>query len=59
MEKQNNSGWYVLGGLALLCVIGYNMGKSRQTPSTPVISTEPDAAPDTAISTEIIITPGK
>lgn len=59
MEKQSNTGWYVLGGIALLCAIGYNMGKDRQIPSNPVIPIDPNAAPDTATHTEIIITPGK
>lgn len=59
MEKQSNTGWYVLGGLALLFAIGYHMGRGGQISPDPVTPIDPNAAPDTASSTEIIITPGK
>ncbi len=59
MKQQSNTGWYLLGGLALLCLIGYSIGKP-ENPGLPAFSpVDSSAAPDTAASTEIIITPGK
>lgn len=59
MKQNSNTGWYVLGGIALLLLIGRNMGK----PGKPVVPVLPpvdsNAAPDTAGNPEIIITPGK
>ena len=58
MNKRNNTTWYVLGGLALLCAIGYHVSHSRPvtTNMPPVNDTSP---PDTAASTEIILSTGK
>jgi hypothetical protein len=59
MQQQSNTGWYVLGGIALLCVIGYSMGKPGKSGSPVLPPLDSSAAPDTAASPEIIITPGK
>ncbi|OJW79573.1 MAG: hypothetical protein BGO69_12650 [Bacteroidetes bacterium 46-16] len=59
MQQQTNTGWYVLGGIALLCMIGYNMGPPEKPGLSVLPPLDSSAAPDTAANSEIIITPGK
>lgn len=56
MQQQSNTGWYVLGGIALLMVIAHNMGKPGNTTTGTPLPADSSAAPDTASSPEIIIT---
>lgn len=56
MDKNSNTGWYVLGGLALLCLIGYNMNKSGSSGIVQLPSPDSNSVPDTATETEIILT---
>lgn len=59
MEQNSNAGWYVLGGIALLCLIGYSIGKPGNNGVPVLPPVDSSAAPDTAKNKEIIITPGK
>lgn len=53
MEKQSNTGWYLLGIVVLLCLAGQYKRKENDTiPSG-------DNPPDTATSPEIILTTDK
>lgn len=56
MQQQSNTGWYVLGGIALLFFIGNSIGKSGNTHTGNQQPIDSNAAPDTASSPEIIIT---
>lgn len=58
MKKESNTGWLVLGGIALcLFLIGQQSknGNSNSSDNT----TDSSKAPDTAASTEIILSTGK
>lgn len=55
MQQQGNTGWYVLGGIALLMVIGHSIGKSTSV-HTGTLPPADSGAPDTASAPEIIIT---
>lgn len=56
MQQQNNTGWYVLGGIALLIVIVHNMSKSGSTATGTPLPAESSSIPDTADAPQIIIT---
>lgn len=59
MQQQSNTGWYVLGGIALLLLIGRSMGKPGNSGLPAPTPVDSNAAPDTAASPEIILTSGK
>lgn len=55
MQKQSNTGWWVLSAIALLGAIGYQVGNNRGKR----VSVDNNSAPDTAAGTDIIITSSK
>ena len=58
MNKQSNTGWYLLGGIALLAIVSYISTRKKTAPTT-MLPVKYDDAPDTAKNTEIVLTSGK
>ncbi|MBN9482176.1 MAG: hypothetical protein J0H46_02410 [Bacteroidetes bacterium] len=56
MNKQSNTGWYVIGGIALFIYLAARLSRPGKGNNVTVPIIDSTSAPDTAANTEIIIT---
>ncbi len=57
MDKQSNTGWYVIGGIALLACVLTQLSKTNDAGTAATANDQ--TIPDTAKSTDIILATNK